>query len=47
MICLNACAQYWLTDNIKVRGIVRYQGADFDDVVDSAIIGNAGLNFQF
>lgn len=40
-------AQYWITDNINARGLVRYQGADFDGLAENAIIGNAGLNFQF
>lgn len=40
-------AQFWITDNINARGLVRYQGADFDGLADNAVIGNAGLNFQF
>ena len=44
---IGAGAQYWLTDNINVRGIVRYQGADFNGVAKDAIVSNLGLNFQF
>lgn len=40
-------AQYWITDNINLRGIVRYQGASFSSTLDDAIIYSAGLNFQF
>lgn len=40
-------AQYWLTDNINLRGIVRYQGANFSGALSNAIIYSAGLNFQF
>jgi len=40
-------AQYWLTDNINVRGLVRYQGADFGGTVKDAVTANLGLNFQF
>lgn len=40
-------AQYWVTDNANIRALVRYQGADFDGVVDNAIIANVGLNLQF
>lgn len=44
---IGAGAQYWLTDNVNVRGMVRYQGADFDDSADGAIVTNIGLNYQF
>lgn len=40
-------AQYWFTDNLNVRGLVRYQGADFDGAVKNAVTANLGLNFQF
>lgn len=39
--------QYWLTDNVAARTLVRYQGADFNGVLDNAIAVNAGLNYQF
>ncbi len=39
--------QYWLTDNLNVRGLVRYQGADFDGAVKDAVTANLGVNFQF
>lgn len=44
---LGAGAQYWVTDNLNVRGIVRYQGADFDGAVGSAVVGSLGVNWQF
>lgn len=40
-------AQYWLTDNLNVRGLVRYQGADFSGDLNNAIITGLGLNWQF
>jgi hypothetical protein len=40
-------AQYWLSDNINARALVRYQGADFSGIVDNAIIATIGLNYQF
>lgn len=40
-------AQYWLTDNINARAIVRYQTADFSGILDNAVMVNAGLNYQF
>lgn len=40
-------AQYWLSDNLNVRTLVRYQGASFSDVANGAVIGNVGLNYQF
>jgi opacity protein-like surface antigen len=42
-----AGVQVWLTDHVNVRGLVRYQGADFDDSVKNAVTANAGVNFQF
>lgn len=44
---VGAGAQYWLTDNLNARAIVRYQGADFGDVADNAIVSSVGLNWQF
>lgn len=40
-------AQYWVNDNFNVRGLVRYQDADFDNTAKSAIIANLGINYQF
>jgi hypothetical protein len=40
-------AQYWFTDNLNARGLVRYQGADFDNSVDNAVVTSLGLNYQF
>jgi hypothetical protein len=44
---IGAGAQYWFTDNLNARGLVRYQGADFDDTVDNAVVTSVGLNYQF
>lgn len=44
---VGAGAQYWLTDNINVRGIVRYQCADFSGSANNAIVSSLGLNYQF
>lgn len=40
-------AQYWLTDNLNVRALVRYQGASFDNNANNAVIGNLGVNLEF
>lgn len=40
-------AQYWLTDNLNIRGLVRYQGANFDDIAKNAIVADIGINYQF
>lgn len=40
-------AQYWITDNLNVRGLVRYQGANFSGIVNNAVISSLGLNWQF
>ena len=40
-------AQYWITDNLNARALVRYQGADFDKSVDNAVVATAGINWQF
>lgn len=42
-----AGAQYKLADNLNIRGLVRYQTADFDDVADRAWVYSAGLNYGF
>lgn len=44
---IGAGAQYWLTDNINIRGIVRYQGADFSGSVNNVVVSSLGLNCQF
>lgn len=44
---VGAGAQYNFTDNINLRGLVRYQTADFDDVVDNAWTYGVGLNYSF
>lgn len=44
---IGAGAQYWVNDNLNIRGIVRYQGADFDDAADGAVVANVGANYQF
>lgn len=40
-------AQFNLTDKFSVRGLARYQTADFEDVVDSAWTYTVGLNYSF
>lgn len=40
-------AQYWVTDNLNIRGLVRYQDADFGSVADNAVITSIGVNWQF
>lgn len=44
---IGAGAQYWLTDNLNARAIVRYQDADFSDTVNNAIVSSIGINYQF
>lgn len=45
-------AQYWLTENLNARALVRYQEANFknalnEDTVGDAVVVTAGLNWQF
>jgi hypothetical protein len=40
-------AEYWLTDNLNLRGTVVYQGADFGGIADDVIIASIGVNWQF
>lgn len=40
-------AQYWLSENLNARGLVRYQGANFSGSLNDAIIASLGLNWQF
>jgi opacity protein-like surface antigen len=40
-------AQYWITDNLNVRGLVRYQDANFEGTIDDAVVYSLGLNWQF
>lgn len=40
-------AQYWITDNLNIRGLVRYQDADFDGIANNVVISSLGLNWQF
>lgn len=50
-------AEYWLTDNLNLRGLVRYQGASFSDIgnkvglagtgANNAVIANLGVNYEF
>lgn len=42
-----AGAQFNITDRVNVRGLARYQTADFDDVADNAWTYAVGLNFSF
>jgi len=40
-------AQYWLTDNLNVRGLLRYQKSSFGDSINDIIIAGVGVNWQF
>lgn len=40
-------AQYNINDQINLRGLIRYNTADFDDSVDRNWVYSAGLNFNF
>ncbi len=40
-------AQFNITDQVNVRGLVRYNTADFDNIADRAWVYSAGLNFSF
>ena len=40
-------AQVNFTDNINMRGLVRYQTADFESVADNAWMYSLGLNYSF
>lgn len=42
-----AGAQYNFTENLNIRGLVRYQTADFDDSVDRAWTVSTGVNYTF
>jgi opacity protein-like surface antigen len=42
-----AGAQVNITPQVALRGLVRYQSADFDDVADHAIVYTLGLNYSF
>lgn len=44
---IGAGAEYWLTDNLNLRGLVRYQTADFNGIVDNAVVTSLGVNYQF
>lgn len=44
---VGAGAQYWLTDTLNTRALVRWQGADFDNSVGNAVVGTLGVNYQF
>ena len=44
---IGAGAEYWLTDNLNVRGLVRYQDADFGGLANNVIVTSLGLNWQF
>jgi len=44
---VGAGAQFNFTENVNMRGLVRYQTADFDDVVDNLWFYTVGLNFSF
>jgi opacity protein-like surface antigen len=40
-------AQYMLTEQLNLRGLARYQTADFDGLADNVITYTLGLNYSF
>ena len=44
---IGAGAQVNVADNVNMRGIVRYQTADFEDTADNAWVYTVGLNYGF
>jgi len=42
-----AGAQFNVTNQVNVRGLARYQSADFEDVADKAWTYSLGLNYSF
>lgn len=44
---VGAGVQYKLTEKFNVRGIARYQTADFDGEADNAVNFSVGLNYNF
>lgn len=44
---IGAGAQYGITDSINVRGIARFQTADFDGATDNAWQYTLGVNYKF
>ncbi len=40
-------AQFNFTDHMNIRGLARYQTADFDSVADNAMTYSLGLNYRF
>lgn len=44
---VGAGAQYAVTDQVNVRGLARYQSADFDDFADGAWVYTLGMNYGF
>lgn len=45
---LGVGAQYWFTDHLNARTIVRYEGVNFEaNEINNAALISAGLNYQF
>lgn len=44
---IGAGAQYWLTDNLNARALIRYQDADVNSQIDNFVVTTVGLNWQF
>ncbi|MCB0376195.1 MAG: porin family protein [Sinomicrobium sp.] len=42
-----AGAQFHVTDKVNIRGIARYQNADFDSTTDHAWVYTLGVNYSF
>lgn len=39
-------AQYWITDNLNIRGLVRYENINTTGI-DNAVLADIGINWQF
>lgn len=44
---IGAGGQFWITDKLNVRALVRYQDADFKNTIDNVVVTSIGLNWQF
>ena len=44
---IGAGIQYAITPQVNVRGLVRYQAADYSGFVDHAVVSSIGLNYVF
>lgn len=44
---VGAGAQFNVTEKVNLRGLVRYQSADFDGIADDAYTYSVGMNYSF